>query len=209
MTDALRYLKKILKEILNLVFPLSYDEEIARQISHEELKKRLAVRAAPEATALFPYRDDVIRALLWQLKYKNDTRSAQLFGKMLAEMYLQTLSGKYALAPIPLSKQRIRERGYNQVSRVAHIAVQTVPHITIAEDLLIRTKDTPRQTDLPRAQRLENLGGAFAVPDSKKVIGERIILLDDIITTGATLGEAKKTLLEAGAEEVRCVALGY
>ena len=107
--------------------------------------------------------------------------------------------------PIPLSTQRLAERGYNQSWLLAR---QLSPHKADAH-LLLRTRDTPSQRTLPRAQRLANLVGAFAVEPLRaaQLRGKKVVLVDDVMTSGASLHTAARVLREAGVTQVSALVL--
>lgn len=115
------------------------------------------------------------------------------------------LDAAQRVLPVPLSRQRLQERGFNQALLLAqHLA----PHKTDGT-LLLRLHDTATQRGLPRAQRLRNLRGAFAVEPLRatQVQGQHIVLVDDVMTTGATLEAAAQALLQAGAGSVTGLVL--
>jgi ComF family protein len=107
--------------------------------------------------------------------------------------------------PIPLSAQRLAERGYNQSLLLAR---QLSPDKTDAH-LLLRTRHTPAQRTLPRAERLANLAGAFAVDPLRfgQVQGKRVVLVDDVMTSGASLHTAARELRQAGAAHISAIVL--
>jgi ComF family protein len=107
--------------------------------------------------------------------------------------------------PIPLSAQRLAERGYNQSWLLAR---QLSPHKADAH-LLLRTRDTPAQRTLPRTERLSNLMGAFAVEPLRaaQLRGKTVVLVDDVMTSGASLHTAAQVLREAGARQVNALVL--
>lgn len=109
-----------------------------------------------------------------------------------------------ALVPVPLAARRLRERGYNQAARLAAALARRIER-PLRDDWLLRLTDTAPQLGLPRGQRLANLRGAFAAePLALHALrGRRIALVDDVMTTGATLAESARTLLAAGAAEVQ------
>lgn len=107
--------------------------------------------------------------------------------------------------PVPLSAERLRERGFNQSALLArHLAGAKADAQT-----LLRLHATEAQSGLPRAQRLRNLRGAFAVEPSRAAVlhGQRLVLLDDVMTTGATVHAATLALREAGAAHITVLVL--
>ena len=108
--------------------------------------------------------------------------------------------------PIPLSRERLAERGFNQALLLARRLGATEK---ICTDLLLRVLHTPAQSQLTRAQRLRNLRASFAVDPLKaaEIKGRRVLLVDDVMTTGATLQTAALRLKQAGAAEVRALVL--
>lgn len=107
--------------------------------------------------------------------------------------------------PIPLSVQRLAERGYNQSWLLARLLS---PHKADAH-LLLRTRDTPSQRTLPRAERLANLIGAFAVEPLRaaQLRGKKVVLIDDVMTSGASLHTAARVLRQAGAAQISALVL--
>jgi ComF family protein len=108
------------------------------------------------------------------------------------------------LEPVPLSRLRMRERGFNQCELIAGALADEIG--TTVSGCLIRVRHTGAQADLPRRLRLTNPVGAFAV-GAEPCSGKRVVLLDDVVTTGATMSAARRTLLDAGAREVVCLAI--
>jgi ComF family protein len=107
--------------------------------------------------------------------------------------------------PIPLSPQRLAERGYNQSWLLAR---QLSPH-KADKHLLLRTRNTPSQRTLPQAERLANLVGAFAVEPLRatELHGKKVVLVDDVMTSGASLHTAARVLRAAGASQVSALVL--
>jgi ComF family protein len=106
--------------------------------------------------------------------------------------------------PVPLSPRRLRERGYNQAWELAR---RLAPRWRLPAQArwLERVRETPHQAELPRAERLHNLAAAFAVAPQARaaLVGRRVALVDDVMTTGATLAEAALTLRRAGVAQVQ------
>ena len=116
-----------------------------------------------------------------------------------------TLHEADRVLPIPLSRERLAERGYNQSWLLArHLAPGKAD-----ASLLLRIRHTPAQRTLPRAERLANLEGAFAIEPLRapEVRGQRLVLVDDVMTSGASLHTAARVLLQAGAAQVSAIVL--
>ena len=113
------------------------------------------------------------------------------------------------LLPIPLSAQRLRERGYNQAWELARRMAGAL-HCQADAHLLLRVKDSPHQLALPREQRAANVRGAFAVEPMRlgELRGRSVALVDDVMTTGATAAEAARALQQAGAASVQVWVVG-
>ncbi|SDZ84270.1 ComF family protein [Acidovorax soli] len=107
--------------------------------------------------------------------------------------------------PVPLSRARLQERGFNQAALLAHHLAAPKVDAT----LLLRLRATEAQSGLPRSQRLRNLQGAFAVEPTRAATlqGQRIVLLDDVMTTGATLNAATHALRQAGAAHITALVV--
>ncbi len=145
--------------------------------------------------------------LIAQLKFHGQPGWARTLGSLMlnAPWVEDTLAQADCVLPIPLSAERLAERGYNQSLLLAH---QISAAKTQAE-LLLRTRHTPSQRTLPRAQRLANLTGAFAIDPLRmaEVRGQRVVLVDDVMTSGASLHTAALALREAGARHISAVVL--
>ena len=119
------------------------------------------------------------------------------------------LEERVALVPIPLSSVRLRERGYNQ-SEVLADALARHWRIPVWRDVLLRTRVTESQVRLTPSQRAGNVSGAFAVADARRarLRGQHVVLVDDVVTTAATLNAAVQALLEGGARIISCATFG-
>lgn len=177
----------------------------------------------PFITAVFDYRNPIIRRAIWRFKYKNVRGFAEIFGERLYEEIVGDLgdslhfsasipaSETFLLTPIPLHKKRLRRRGYNQSELIARVILKndTGNIFERSPKALLRIRETkPQAKSEKRAVRLQNLRGAFRA-DPARVRGKHIILIDDVATTGATLAEARKALLSAGARSVRAYAVAH
>lgn len=149
---------------------------------------------ATRAALAYAFPADV---LVQALKFRSELALAPFLGNLLSE----SVSSKEVdcIVPVPLSMKRLRERGYNQALEIArHVAKATGR--PLAPELCERRIDTAVQMELPLEERAKNVRGAFHCPNL--VGGKAIAVLDDVMTTGATLDEVASTLKRAGAARV-------
>lgn len=162
---------------------------------------------------LYDYRHPPIKKALWLLKYKGKKRLAGIFAEVLYSRILEELSDlsimenfhNPILIPIPLSKKRYRERGYNQAELICKELVRLDNNVNfkLKNNILIKPNNTKHQAHIEnRGERLKNIIGSFAVKDTELIKNRNIILIDDITTTGATLAEARKVLKQSGARKI-------
>jgi ComF family protein len=135
--------------------------------------------------------------LVQALKFRGELALAPFLGGLLSKCI--SSRNVDCIVPVPLSSVRLRERGYNQALEIAR-GIASATGIRLAPELCERTRDTPAQMDLPLAARAKNVRGAFHCP--RLVAGAKIAVLDDVMTTGATLDEIAGTLKRAGAAGV-------
>ena len=147
----------------------------------------------------------VTRRALHALKYDGERRLAPPMGAAIARRWARAGAGGDALVPVPASPDRVRDRGYDQATLIAAEAGRRLRRPVLRA--LERTRATTAQFDLDRAARASNLGGAFRAVDGVAVEGRWLVLVDDVVTTGATLAACATILLEAGAAGVSAVAV--
>lgn len=163
------------------------------------------------ATALFYYpKKGVIRQLIHHLKYKNQKEISSYLGKWLgAEL---KASGFYndvdVIVPVPLHKKRMRERGYNQVEGFGKELAQSL-NATYDDITLYRHKNTSTQTVKDRLTRWKNVQTIFQVSDIKTLKGKHILLVDDVITTGATIKACVKELQKIDNVKLSLAVMAY
>ncbi len=138
------------------------------------------------------------------MKFRGRLADARLLGQLFAEtMQPQVGEMPAVLLPVPLHPQRVRERGFNQAVELARPLARMFGW-PLARRAVRRVKPTLHQTGLGAAERERNVRGAFVVD---KLPGRRLIIIDDVVTTGATVFELAKTLRRAGAEHVEVWSL--
>ena len=113
------------------------------------------------------------------------------------------MTGFQAVVPIPLSKKRLKERGFNQSERIARLVAKEFG-VPCVSNVLIRKRDTKQQAFLHKNQRIKNIRGAFALQDVDALRGMRVLLVDDIFTSGATMNEAAKVLSRSVKSIIAC-----
>jgi ComF family protein len=147
--------------------------------------------------------DEIARALVHALKYGDRLDLAPMMGRWLAQAGGELLAEADALVPVPLHWRRHWAPRFNQSALLA-ATVAKASGVPIAARALKRVKSTPQQVGLSRAQRAVNIQGAFRVPADGKaeVVGRRLVLIDDVLTSGATVEGCAKALLRAGARNV-------
>ncbi len=150
------------------------------------------------------YYEENIRGSLLRYKFHRARHYAHSYGAMLAMRLLQEYpEGFDVLTWVPISNLRRMTRGYDQVELLAERVGQELGMIPVCTLKKIR-HNCPQSGIVGQARRRANVLGAYKVISSQEVAGKRVLLLDDIITTGATAGECARVLLTAGAKEVHC-----
>lgn len=224
------FFNKVIEVFLQIVFPNSEQETIITKldgtfplhisqttVTGEQLKREYRV------TSLADYTNYKVAALIWSLKYVHNNKAIKIIATVLGDYLLEEVanhktvypSHDICILPLPLSKKRKRERGFNQVEILLDkVKAQYIDLAPLVQyNVLEKHKHTKSQTKLQRKERLENIKGAFKV--TCKSIGVRgksvnkvdVILVDDVLTTGATALEAAKTLTQAGVRSVRIVTI--
>jgi ComF family protein len=167
-------------------------------------------RARPafdRARAVFRY-DDASRSLLLGFKHADETHAAPAYGRWLGRAGADLVAEAELIAPVPLHRWRLLARRYNQAALLA-AAVARPAAAWLAVDLLVRRRLTPQLGRLSRLGRRRNVRGAFALRPCWEAVlpGKRVLLVDDVLTTGATVEECARVLRRHGAAGVDVLTL--
>lgn len=159
------------------------------------------------ARALGPY-EGLMAELITRFKYQGATYLAHPLGKLMADYKDEIFSFAHIemVVPVPLHPRRLQERGFNQSLLLARV-ISRIHKIPLEFNVLERIRYTQPQTQLSRLEREKNMRGAFRVRKNHLPAGSNILLIDDVFTSGATVGECARVLKEAGAQQVQVLTL--
>jgi competence protein ComFC len=210
---VLKYIKNIRKIILNFFFPQKClgcrkENEILckkclNKIDYPSLLKYNNIFTATD------YNDQTAKKAIWLLKYQGVKTVAEplaelMYQRLEARLPLGSSASKWFIIPIPLSKKRLKKRGFNQSELIArHLTTKNPQKFNLCVNVLYKIKETlPQVTVKEKEKRLNNLKGSFEARNAYLIEKQNIILIDDVTTTGATISEARKILKQAGAKKI-------
>jgi ComF family protein len=204
-------MSNILNSLLDLVFPPRC--EVCRTSSQEIICsscfKQIKFMKPHLGIYCVSIYDGVLREAIHRFKFKRRKKLAEPLGflmvQYLSQLPLLEMEKLDAIVPVPLHRRRLRERGFNQAELLGNIVGKYfgLPLLPAVE----RTRDTQAQFDLPREKRFNNIAEAFSVARPVEIEGRRIMLIDDIYTTGATITECSRALKAAGAKRIEVATL--
>ncbi len=157
------------------------------------------------ARAVFRY-DEASRPLVLRFKHGDRTGAGPYFARWMARAGAGLLADADLVVPVPLHRWRLWRRRYNQAALLG-MALAKQANRPCLPDALERARATPSQGTLGRGQRARNVQGAFRLRRPEAVAGRKVLLVDDVLTTGATIGECARTLLRGGAQRVDVLTL--
>lgn len=213
--------REIAKSFLNLFYPLHcLGCETALEAMNES---RLCARciASINRNAMPPFElddlpvkaysaclyDSALKELIHKFKYKGKTVLAKVFSTLMIDHIKDNpeIANVDLITVVPLHRERLKKREFNQSLLIANPISKE--YSLVLANTLDKIRRTRYQNELLKTERLKNLSDAFRVSPTADITGKNILLIDDIMTTGATLGECAKTLLNGGAKSVICFTL--
>lgn len=215
-----------MRAILDTLYELLFPRE--KHIVHcdtidsatlESLISRTTIETPFFCIAPLPYKHPIVKNMIFAAKYHSHKHAAKTLGASIAPFVSEELAERQMfgtfIKPIfvamPLHHKRKYERGYNQAERIGQEIVRMIDEKnTLTENILIRHKETLSQAHQKnKKERYKNMKNVFSVPNPELLRDKEVILIDDVVTTGATFSSARDTLLKAGAKEVLCVATAH
>jgi ComF family protein len=192
------------KYIFDFIFPPTETELELRELSISDVFTKLPLATPTEFPfihSLFSYQNPLVKELVWQIKYKRNKHAISIAGHSLYTK-LSNLEGIVTLIPVPISKSRRRERGYNQSELIVNEIIGIDSNkFKVDFSLIKRNIDIEKQTFKNKNERIENTRDIFEVLRLPNGL-EKIVIIDDVSTTGSTINEIKNVLLGAGFNDI-------
>lgn len=180
-----------------------YDNEMARRL--------WGLMPVEKASALFYFETGAESAhLVWRLKYGGNAEACRQMGLLLGEELLaqEFFAGIDLLVPVPLTPEREHSRGYNQSMEVAR-GISEATGLSVAPSVVVRTKFSGSQTQMRGQERMENVKDAFKLVDGAVVAHKHVLLVDDVLTTGATIVSCSGEIMKAGDVRISVLTVGF
>lgn len=208
--------------IFRFFFPVSPEVARLEEMSVADYTRMLppAESSAGNVSVLWKYSNPLVKAAVWEIKYRKNIRIAEKIGEILCAQILgecedNLIFGKkkrILLLPIPSSRKKHFEKGYNQTELLCEMIKKydTENIFEYRNNALLRIKEVLPQTKTQtKKERESNPKNSFGINDKKDTEGKTVVLIDDVVTTGSTLKEAIKVLKENGAKEIRAFVIAH
>lgn len=205
------------KTLIDILFPPHSEVLRSRTVDIQALSRAFLICSGPDKwiTVGFSYSNIEIRSLVRANKYYGEKSAGEKLGIFLEEILSSVLEEKALspewkrplLIPMPASKARFQKRGYNQVHRIITPSLSHSESLFLYRPKTLCKHDRKTQLSVPLERRNANIHEAFYVPENTCVQGQCAVLIDDVSETGATMRDAKRALMEAGARDVIGVAI--
>lgn len=212
---------KTINFALNILFPKTETEKILEKITAKEIYNRCQKNFENkdlDVFSIFKYKDPFIKDAVYELKNNKNKYAIELFAEILKKEIFKYLKEnkinekEILVSFIPQHKSKYLDKGYNQGEKLAAALCAAAPTKFKKVNLLIKTKNTKAQHDIQnKKSRLNNLKGAFKIAQGSSLMshGKLIILIDDVYTTGATLKESRRVLIQSGLKQVVCFTVAH
>jgi competence protein ComFC len=204
---------------LDLLFPPTERSLYIRKLDSEIIKQlpRAKTMQTDYLRAVFDYQDKTIQALVQAAKYDGNRKAARIMGRQMYDEILffcqerRIISQHIGLVPIPLSKERLRKRGFNQCRRIIKSVCTTAKQTDHLQErhVLRKVKQTRPQTNMGKRKRKENVKNCFRLKSECNIEEENLIIIDDVTTTGATIAEAKRALAAGNPESISALTFAH
>lgn len=157
---------------------------------------------------IFEY-EGIIRQRILDYKFKDKSYLYKSFAKMILDNKenINFIKNYDILVPVPIHKKRKMSRGYNQSELIARALAYEIKDIRLENNILIKTKNIVAQSSLNKSERENNIKNVYKIKSEEKILNKKVLLFDDIYTTGSTVNECSKILKEAGAQEVSVITI--
>ena len=196
-------MRTVLSALISLLFPKRPSEHLIDALTELNPHPKGVVLGGTTITYMFSYQTPVVRALITEAKFHNHTHALRLLGTSLKSA--RTNIAATLVSPKPLSPERQRERGYNQIEQI--LTASSTPY----HNRILKRHERPPQMKLNRQDRLQNVADAFycAANAAEQITGKDIVLIDDVVTTGATMAAARAALARHHPASITCIALAH
>ncbi len=211
----------MLKRIFKLCFGRE-DAEFERSLSLDIASWQILCSPQTQSDGtltLFHYENKMVKNAILAIKRRNNRQMIEIMAGIASDFLVEELSERAMMEDfsnpmivgIPISRKNMIQKGFNHGEEIAKAIAKNILEIEFVERMLVKTRHTEPQKNLPRSQRLSNLSHSIEVAKKYvgKIKGRCIIIVDDVTTTGATLKEARRACLKAGARKILCLAVAH
>ena len=180
-----------------------------------------AIALSGTSAALFDYKNPLVKKAIWALKYKHRRSLGKYFGVALYREFFKQLAygskktnEEIMLIPIPASRKAVAMRGYNHAGIIARMIVLSAKNdglkLLLCDNYLYKKREIPQQVSVrDRKKRKENVENIFLVRNGEDLCGKTLVLIDDVITTGSTIADAKRALKEFKPKRILAIAVAH
>jgi len=184
-------MRKLLTEFVDMIFPPRPNELLVRKLGTKNPEQFYRRSVFEKIIFLTDYQSPLIQSAIIENKFHHNAEAAKILSTLLFK-WQEDEGGNVLFIPIPLGKKRLKDRGYNQVESI----LNKQKSLSYNSKILQRVKETKPQSKISRSERFENIKTAFAFCPNRANLSDYdlVVILDDVVTTGATLKEAERTL---------------